>query len=181
VDFTRLQEMSVIRDNTARLHRLRQAVVETVACPGPDAYPEQLSNLIAETIAWVGRSCGQWKPDTSSINGWRTRAARQAQEFIEQHYRGPVRLEDLCRVTGVGARSLQRCFREYFDLTITDYLKTARLDAAYRALALAHPSQESVSRIAALCGFDHLGRFSVAFRERFGESPSQTLAERSSH
>ena len=78
-------------------------------------------------------------------------------------------------MTGVGVRTLQRCFREYFNLTITDYLKTARLDAAHRDLAVAHPGRDSVTEIALRHGFTHLGRFSVAYRACFRVSPSQTL------
>jgi transcriptional regulator GlxA family with amidase domain len=87
-------------------------------------------------------------------------------------------MEDLCRVTGVGVRTLQRCFRQYFDFSITAYLKTLRLDAARRALAAARPLQDSVTKIALQHGFTHLGRFSVEFRERFGDSPREILAIR---
>ena len=106
------------------------------------------------------------------------RVAKLAQEFIEENYREVVRIEDLCRVTGVGVRTLQRCFREYFDLTITDYLKNVRLNAANRMLRAAHPLQDSVASIALAQGFTHLGRFSVEFGKRFGKSPRDTLAMR---
>ncbi len=106
-------------------------------------------------------------------------SGKRAQEFIEEYYYGAVCSQDLCRVTGVGVRTLQRNFREYFGLTISKYLKTVRLDAARRELATAHPSQVSVAEIAALRhGFNHLGRFSIQFHERFGDSPRETLAMR---
>ena len=76
----------------------------------------------------------------------------------------------------MGVRTLQRCFREYFDLTITEYVKTVRLDAARRKLAATDPVRESVSSIAVQHGFSHFGRFSVEYRERFAESPRETLA-----
>ncbi len=126
----------------------------------------------------MGDSSSQWRSDHFTANGARTRVAKLAQEFIEAHYYDAIHLEDLCRVTGVGIRTLQRDFREYFDLTITDYLKAVRLDATHRELAAARPSEDSVSAIALRHGFTHFGRFSGEFRARFGELPSETLATR---
>ena len=121
----------------------------------------------------------EYRPSSPlTISPQQARIARQAQEYIEKHYDHAVRIEDLCRVTGVGVRTLQRCFKEYFDLTVTEYLKTARLDAARRELRTLRPSQTTVATIALRNGFAHLGRFSIKFRERFGESPNETLAMR---
>nr|MDJ0869302.1 helix-turn-helix domain-containing protein [Myxococcota bacterium] len=111
-------------------------------------------------------------------DGARHRVAKLARSFIEENYRNAIRLEDLCTVTGVGIRTLQRCFREYFALTIMEYIKTVRLEAARRHLAAADPAHDSVTQIALEHGFAHLGRFSIAFRERFGESPNETLRNR---
>ena len=49
-------------------------------------------------------------------------------------------------------------------------------DAAYRELTSTHPLEQSVSNIALRHGFNHLGRFSVEFRTRFGKSPKDLLA-----
>ena len=108
----------------------------------------------------------------------RVHVAKAAQEFIEEHYWETVHIEDICRETGVGVRTLQRCFQDYFGITLTAYLTTVRLDAAHRALAVADPVLDSVTNIALHHGFTHLGRFSVEFRRRFGERPSETLAMR---
>jgi AraC-like DNA-binding protein len=60
-------------------------------------------------------------------------------------------------------------------VTVTDYLKAVRLDAAYRDLIAAHPSRDTVTTIALRNGCRHLGRFSSEFRERFGQLPRETL------
>lgn len=104
--------------------------------------------------------------------------AQVARDFIQNHYREQLRLKTLCLAIGVSPRTLQRSFRERFNSTISDYIKTVRLDAARRALATARPDGNSVTTIAQQHGFRHLGRFSVQFRERFGESPRDTLAKR---
>ena len=46
--------------------------------------------------------------------------------------------------------------------------------AAVQALRRAQP-EESVTEIAMSWGFSHMGRFSVEYRKRFGEPPSDTL------
>ncbi len=113
--------------------------------------------------------------DTLTVNASHIRVARFAQDYIEEHFCEAVHIEDLCRVTGVGVRTLQRCFREYFDITVSSYLRAVRLDSARRELLAAHRSDTSVTRIAMHNGCTHLGRFSVEFRERFGETPRETL------
>ena len=87
----------------------------------------------------------------------------------------PIRIEDICRYCGVGVRTLQRAFRDYFGYTISEQIKSIRLDQAFRNLKAAAPSDATVAEIAEGSGFTHLGRFSVMYRERFGESPNSTL------
>jgi len=171
----RPDRVSVIRGDQARLKALKATVLDLIARPEHDPLGERLSNLTEAMVAWMDHASTRWRPEGLIGNGARTRVAKRAQEFIEAHYRNAIRMEDLCRVTGVGARTVQRSFREYFDLTITDYLKTVRLDAAHRELFAARPSQTSVTDVGLGHGFGHLGRFSLDFRERFGESPSETL------
>ena len=174
----RYGQMAVVEGDTTQLHALRNGVLYLTAHPGLEPSDEQVSNLLAAVVAWIGHSSSQWRPDGFSVNGAGMRVAKLAQEFIEENYREAIRIVDLCRVTGVGVRTLQRCFREYFGLTVTDYLKNVRLNEASRMLRAAHPSQISVASIALALGFTHLGRFSVEFAKRFGKSPRDTLAMR---
>jgi len=116
-----------------------------------------------------------WTPQALPIDGARRDVAKRARAFIDGHFRGPIRMADLCRATGVGVRTLQRCFRQCFGVTVTSYLKAVRLDAAYRDLIAAHPSRDTVTAIAIRNGYSHLGRFSCEFRERFGQLPRETL------
>jgi len=170
--------MAVIEGNTTQLQALRLSVLNLVAHQEVVPNHEQVANLLEATITLIGYSSGQRQPECLLTNAGRVNVAKLTQEFIEEKYCEAVRMEDLCRATGVGIRTLQRSFREYFDLTITDYLRTVRLDAAHRELAGAHVSRSSVTQIALRHGFSHLGRFSAQFRERFGQSPRETLAMR---
>jgi len=80
------------------------------------------------------RYSGHRGPEILVDNAAAARVAKQAQAYIEAHYRVTVSCEELYRETGASVRTLQRCFREYFSLTVSDYLKTLRLDAASPSL-----------------------------------------------
>ena len=174
------ERTAVTRGDIAGLDRLRNAMLELLAHPERPADDEQVQNLIAATVTWMGSSSNGGHVGTITFIPVRTRVAKLAQEFIEEHYREVVRIEDICRFARVGVRTLQRSFREYFDLTITDYLKTVRLDSARRELVAAEQAEDRVSTIALRNGLTNVGRFSVEFRKRFGVLPRETLAARPS-
>ncbi|MDN5916536.1 MAG: AraC family transcriptional regulator [Pseudonocardia sp.] len=90
----------------------------------------------------------------------------------EEHYT----LADLARAAGVSARRLQECFQTYVGVPPMTYLVGVRLDRVHEDL---RTGVASVTEAARHWGFAHLGRFSAAYRHRFGERPSDTLAARS--
>jgi transcriptional regulator GlxA family with amidase domain len=55
------------------------------------------------------------------------------------------------------------------------YLTLRRMHQVRRALLCAEASNTTVTRVAVDHGFMELGRFSVAYRSLFCESPSETL------
>jgi AraC-like DNA-binding protein len=65
-------------------------------------------------------------------------------------------------------------FRDFKGTSPMRYLRAARYQKVRETLRRAEP-EESITEIAARWGFSHLGRFSVEYRRRFGESPSGTL------
>jgi len=65
-------------------------------------------------------------------------------------------------------------FRDFKGTSPMRYLRTARFGKVREALRRAEP-EESITEIAARWGFSHMGRFSVEYRRRFGETPSTTL------
>ncbi len=72
-------------------------------------------------------------------------------------------------------RSLQAGFRREFGTTPMRLLAEARIERAHTDLLGADRSELSVGFIATRWGFTHLGRFSLAYKRKYGESPSQTL------
>jgi AraC-like DNA-binding protein len=171
-----LKDELLVSGDVARLHALRRATRLLIARSDADPHGENSANLVADLLIWLEDCVPELKPKRLRENVASARGAKLARDYIEDQYREPVHLETLCRTTGISARSLQRGFRNYFDQTLTEYVKTVRLDNARRELQATDAALTSVACIAMRHGNAHLGRFSVAYRERFGESPRATLA-----
>jgi AraC-like DNA-binding protein len=104
------------------------------------------------------------------------RSARLAADYVEAHADCVITLEELSRVAGVSGRALQQNFRHHYGLSPMEFLRQVRLTRAREELERADPTSGiTVTGIALKWGFTHLGRFSGAYRQRFGEPPSATL------
>jgi AraC-like DNA-binding protein len=86
-----------------------------------------------------------------------------------------VYLVELCAATGVSERTLRACCQEHLGMGPVHYLWLRRMHLARRALVCADPANTTVTQIATGLGFWELGRFSVEYREMFGEQPSASL------
>jgi transcriptional regulator GlxA family with amidase domain len=167
--------LTLVKVFAPELGTLGDLIVNLIGEPDDDLLGERITNLLAWTVSLIGHASDQYRPE--NINGLKAhgRIAKGARDYIEMNFQMPVHAEELCKHTGVGVRTLQRCFREYFDHSIMDYLKTIRLDAAHRELTAGDRRETNVTQVALGNGFTHLGRFSVTYRTRFGKSPSETL------
>lgn len=65
-------------------------------------------------------------------------------------------------------------FRAISGMTVIGYLNTRRLAHARNLLAFSTP-HDTVTSIALQSGFDHLGEFSVIYRIKYREKPSDTF------
>ena len=101
---------------------------------------------------------------------------RRAEAYLEAHATEPITMSDLATVCGQSRVTLFKSFRKYRDYTPMQFLAECRLQKARKQLQ-ASDSGESVTSIAYACGFSHLGRFSQAYRKRFGENPLDTLRQ----
>jgi AraC-like DNA-binding protein len=102
------------------------------------------------------------------------RDVRRAVDFIEANLSETITVADLVAATGVAGRTLFMHFRTFKGVSPMRYLRNARLRQVRQALLRADRGA-SVTEVATTLGFTHMGRFSIAYRKHFGESPSQTL------
>ena len=97
------------------------------------------------------------------------------EEFLAANPHRPVYLTEICAAIGVAERTLRASCEEHLGMGPIRFLTLRRMHLAHCALLRADPSKSTVTRIVTDQGFWELGRFSVAYRALFGESPSETL------
>ena len=117
-------------------------------------------------------------PYSSEPAARRPRTVKRALDAMHAEPAHQFSAAELAAVAGVGVRVLQESFKQHVGMPPLTYLRRLRLDRVHSELAGADPWQVSVGDVATRWGFTHLGRFAGAYRERYGESPSQTLKER---
>jgi AraC-like DNA-binding protein len=97
------------------------------------------------------------------------------EECLARRSEPHLNLSELCSTIGVPERTLRVCCAEFLGVSPSRYYLLRRLNRARSALSCADPESASVSEIARNHHFTELGRFAVAYRDAFGETPSSTL------
>ena len=159
----------------ARLHNLHGAAVQ-LAATAPDilSHPEVAraleQELVRAIVAGLADSTTIREPIPS-----RQRIMQRFQDVIEANQEEPLYLTDICAAVGVTDRTLRNACSEYLGMGPHRYLWLRRMNLVRRALILADPTATTVTAVANDYGFGELGRFAVAYRALYGESPSVTL------
>jgi transcriptional regulator GlxA family with amidase domain len=88
--------------------------------------------------------------------------------YIDQHPLERKRIEYLTEMAGMNRKVLQRNFKQYYGITISEYQLQKRLESAAEML---EEGRLSKKQIACRCGYNNQNNFSKAFRKRYNISP----------
>jgi len=161
----------------SKLLKLHKAV-----CQLAEAAPEvlagaEVARALEETLTRVMIQClseGQGIEVGSAY--WRHATFMlRLENFLEANRDRTLHLTDLCAAAGASDRTLRILCQEYLGMSPTRYLWLRRMHLARRALRMADPTTTTVTEMATSYAFWELGRFAVAYRSLFGETPSATL------
>lgn len=109
-----------------------------------------------------------------TIPKFRAAALNRALEVLSSYEQMPVNVKALCKLSGSSWATLQRAFKNEFQVTPKAYMKCRRLAAVQTELVRQGPTAV-ISDIANHWGFWHMGSFASDYKKQFGELPSQTL------
>jgi AraC-like DNA-binding protein len=165
------------KERLSRLLRLhRKAASFARKAPGHLTHPE-MARAIENALTQAMIAClteHMSIPNTFASHCHSTVMAR-FERVLAAEPRKPFYLAEITAATGVSGRTLQACCLENLGIGPVRFLWLRRMHLARRQLMKANPERTNVTTIAMDHGFGELGRFSVAYRSLFGESPSKTL------
>jgi AraC-like DNA-binding protein len=151
-----------------------------LAKTAPDilAHP-QVARALEQGLVHAMISCvsGEETTDTSSAHHRHAAIMRRFEEVLEANPDRTLYAAELCAASGASDRTLRACCQEHLGMGPMRYLRLRRMHLARRALRMADAAATTVTEVATSYGFWELGRFSVAYRSLFGESPSASLRQ----
>lgn len=135
--------------------------------------------LLAETERLVATTLLLHQPHSMAARLWPApppsapKTIRRAQAYMLEHLGDRLPVAMVASHCGLSVRRLQALFQDECGQSPLQWLRMQRLQAVRQALSQAD-SDNKVSDIATRFGFTHLGEFSRAYRQAFGETPQQT-------
>ena len=160
-----------------RLRKLHEAA-DHLANTAPDilANPEVARAMEQALVeAMVFCLVGSHSENARNVHRNRARVMQRLEDALMANPDQPLYMAELAAQVGASYWTLRDCCLEYLGMSPKRYLWLRRMHLAHRALRSADAQRTTVTEIASDYGFWEFGRFSVAYRSLFGESPSTTL------
>lgn len=112
-----------------------------------------------------------------SIQTLTPHAIKQAKDYIHQHLTEPLSVTRIAQHVGISTRSLYAGFKDFVGISPMQYVKKQRLHDVHQRLLQADPQRHTVTELALLAGFSHLGQFAADYQRLYGVRPSVTLQQ----
>ncbi len=93
-----------------------------------------------------------------------------AMNYIDEHYREDIELEELCRVAGVTPQHLCRIFKKQLNMRPVEYISKKRIQSAKNLLLT---TDKSIGEIAEEVGYRDISYFGVMFRRCENMTPGE--------
>lgn len=154
--------------------KLKGIMGETCNNPHKYCHTEITNEVIGLLTDAYLRALPHFPRQTETANNL-VRIVRRAEERFREASCKPISLVDICTEVGVGKSTLYKAFDHVTGLPPLAYFQKRRLMQAHSMLLNAEPTRGGVKQAALSCGFTELGRFSVQYRNLFGEQPMCTL------
>jgi len=175
IDPERQAELGPSRPVTEQIFHVGDIGAETIAWAAWREFTEAdvvtpvvLEGLVLQLLALVQRRTVA-NTELAAGPGW----LRTVHDFLHDNYRRSVTLSEVAAVAGFHSDHVSRVFAATFDVTVGEYVRRLRVDAAAVRLAT---SAESISAIAYQTGFSDQSHLTRVFKRLMGVTPGRYRA-----
>lgn len=135
---------------------------------------------VAEAVSLIverGRIAKQNQESRKKLSAQDVKQLENLTLYLNDHCIQDIPLEQIVRISCMGARKLQTTFKEYHGCTITEYIQQRRMSQAETLLA---NTDIPIGQVAQSVGYTKASRFSELFRKSTGILPGEfrKLAQR---
>jgi AraC-like DNA-binding protein len=141
--------------------------------PGTPKAAELAAKHLCELTALVLDGRADRERSGSSIRAARLELVKK--DILQRLQQPGLSVDDVARRQGVSVRYIHKLF-EAEGVSFSEYVRDCRVELAYRMLQTS-PGERRISTVALDCGFGDISNFNRAFRQRYGITPSELLAQ----
>jgi AraC-like DNA-binding protein len=105
----------------------------------------------------------------SSISSEYDEKVTKTREVLEATFTAPITQKRLSLKIGINEGKMRRGFKQYYGVTIHEYITKLRMEMAVNLLIF---QNKDISEISYMVGFSHQNNFSNAFKRYFKSSPN---------
>ena len=128
-----------------------------------DAAQSRLLHEMIEQVMDV--ACPRWREEAEQV-----KIIREIHDDLAQHMDRRVTIEELAHRYLINPTTLKTVFKEVYGSSLAAHMKEHRME---RAAALLRETDLSVAEIAGQVGYESQSKFTAAFKETYGELPSE--------
>jgi AraC-like DNA-binding protein len=134
--------------------------------------PMEMQRAVADMFAFLVREC--FAPCQEAVTDPALARLVECRQFIERHYREPLRVEDLAAMAHLSKGYFLRAFKKAFDLPPIAYQQRLRIQAA---MTLLRYTEYTCKAIAQRVGYEDEYLFSKTFKRATGMPPTRYREE----
>ncbi|NBE55347.1 GlxA family transcriptional regulator [Streptomyces boluensis] len=123
-----------------------------------------------QLVMYLKRPSGQSQFSVPTEPGATTRRMDELRAYVTQNLAGRLTTADLAAQAHVSERQLTRLFKTELDTTPASYVESARVEVARQRL---ESTDDTLDRVASLCGFGTVDTLIRAFRRRLNTTPTE--------
>lgn len=150
-----------------------QAIAQKIASAPPFSTPLERLHCETQCIGLIIEAFSSLEQQTQQQNKMSLRGLnriQQVRDWLESGEADHLSMSELARRVNMSQSTLQRHFRESYNITVFEYLRHCRLKRAMLAL---QKEGISIDQAATIAGYTSSANFATALRRTFNLTPSQ--------